>query len=374
MDKIDFYTPDDINKIFIKCIEKKNQKFINKNAIGKYFLEGNIVNEFSNKTLKRKRSKKELEFNNKFNKFNSKRIKFTCTTTNNVLHPIDFKFDLIIKAYLFDIKFKLTNYITSNNVNDLDCYNNTILYYALLKEDLNGIKYLLEIGSNNYLNFNYDTIIFESLYYNLNDIFFKLFDCNKYIGNNFRNSENNTEIFKLIILNKNISLKDKMKMIKKILSVTNINTIYLNENLIISAMSILNQKESEALVSFLLKNKFKADCYENSLLYAKMDIKGNTELLIYFSVSSKKNLLNNLIKAAIDLKRKDILKLLFRNGKNIETILIINGNRKITMWKYAKIKNNSKMYIYLKNTRTSQINEQRKLKRYCRRHCVTLIQ
>ncbi|ORX38111.1 hypothetical protein BCR36DRAFT_340214 [Piromyces finnis] len=269
----------------------------------------------------------------------------------------------IIKAYLFNENFDIKKYVNINNVNMIDRYKNLILYYALLKEDKYSILYLLSIDSDKFINLiSSENIITGIIFFNIKGILNKIFkSCrSRNLKDYFSDVNSNTELFKIIICNRQSHLYDKFDFIDCIDYYINIHKLKFHINPLVMGMMIEKEEESEKMVHYLLSKEFKIDDFDNALLYS---IKLN---LVYYT---KLKFISNLLKYSIILDCYNIINIMINNRlKNIETEIYDDDNNKVSLWKYASQQNNVKMENYLKEVHIKLIRNKR-----CKNHVVERI-
>jgi len=221
---------------------------------------------------KRYRESSEEIYNRKNKIFKSSKI-----IKNKTLKYIENKFTPLVSAYLFDKNFDIKECINDKNVNREDNYNYTIIYYALLKEDRETIEYLIKIGSNNMIStsiFKLQTIMHISIFLGLKNISLDIIEKRQNIYTMINYEEDNTGLFKSIILNDHFSLYVKKKLKKALCLRLEINKFNIWRNPLVILMNMKSENNAFKLAYFLLKkidlkidNCFK-DCYKNSLVFA----------------------------------------------------------------------------------------------------------
>ncbi|KAG4086933.1 hypothetical protein H8356DRAFT_1316427 [Neocallimastix lanati (nom. inval.)] len=277
---------------------------------------------------KRYRESSEEIYNRKNKKYeNSKIIK------NKNLKYIENKFTPLVSAYLFDKNFDIKEWINHKNVNREDYYDYTIIYYVLLNEDRETVKYIINMGNNNMIStsiFKLQTIMYTSIFLGLKDISLDIIKKGHNIYKAINHEEDNTGLFKTIILNDHFSLNDKKKLINALCLRLEINKFNICRNHLVIVMYMKSENNAYRLANFLLKeinlqedNCFK-DLYKNSLVYV---IEYNLYYFVKFLLRKefRKNYQNfyeaitYAIVKAIELKNIKILELLlnkFRGNIN----------------------------------------------------------
>ena len=249
--------------------EKESIDLLNKNNIKRhnYTNDKMVIHQ-----RKRNREVSEEIYNEK-----AKKYKYDKIIKNRTLKYIENKFTPLVSDYLFKKNFDIKKWIDSDNVNGEDNYDYTIIYYALLKEDREAIKYIIKIGSNNMIStsiFKHQTIIHVSVFLGLKDIFLDIIQGGQKILETVNHEEDNTGLFKSIVLNDHFSLYDKKKVINDLCSYIEINKIKIYRNPLVNLMNMKSEDNACKLASFLLKktnlkvdNTFK-DIFKNSLEFA----------------------------------------------------------------------------------------------------------
>ncbi|KAL6613267.1 ankyrin [Neocallimastix sp. 'constans'] len=249
--------------------EKESIDLLNKNNIKRhnYTNDRMVIHQ-----RKRNREASEEIYNEK-----AKKYKYDKIIKNRTLKYIENKFTPLVSDYLFKKNFDIKKWIDSDNVNREDNYDYTIIYYALLKEDREAIKYIIKIGSNNMIStsiFKHQTIIHVSIFLGLKDIFLDIIHRGQKIPETVNHEEDNTGLFKSIVLNDHFSLYDKKKVINDLCSYIEINKIKIYRNPLVNLMNMKSEDNACKLASFLLKktnlkvdNTFK-DIFKNSLEFA----------------------------------------------------------------------------------------------------------
>jgi len=277
---------------------------------------------------KRYRESSEEIYNRKNKKYeNSKIIK------NKNLKYIENKFTPLVSAYLFDKNFDIKEWINHKNVNREDYYDYTIIYYVLLNEDRETVKYIINMGNNNMIStsiFKLQTIMYTSIFLGLKDISLDIIKKGHNIYKAINHEEDNTGLFKTIILNDHFSLNDKKKLINALCLRLEINKFNICRNHLVIVMYMKSENNAYRLANFLLKeinlqedNCFK-DLYKNSLVYV---IEYNLYYFVKFLLRKefRKNYQNfyeaiiSAIVKAIEVKNIKILELLlnkFRGNIN----------------------------------------------------------
>ncbi|ORX39522.1 hypothetical protein BCR36DRAFT_440536, partial [Piromyces finnis] len=323
-----------------------------------------IEDENENKRLKLNNNNRHLRYH--YNERNN-------NNSNSTLYTIDCMFDNdIIKAYLFNENFDIKKYVNINNVNMIDRYKNLILYYALLKEDKYSILYLLSIDSDKFINLiSSENIITGIIFFNIKGILNKIFkSCrSRNLKDYFSDVNSNTELFKIIICNRQSHLYDKFDFIDCIDYYINIHKLKFHINPLVMGMMIEKEEESEKMVHYLLSKEFKIDDFDNALLYSiKLNLKlfkklkENSKLtyLKLFIDYTEENFISNLLKYSIILDCYNIINIMINNRlKNIETEIYDDDNNKVSLWKYASQQNNVKMENYLKEVHIKLIRNKR---------------
>jgi len=293
--------------------QNKNKKF------QKYYnYKSDIIMIHSNK---RNRESSEEIYNRKNKKFKSSKI-----IKNKTLKYIKNKFTPLVSAYLFDKNFDIKECINDKNVNREDNYNYTIIYYALLKEDRETIEYLIKIGSNNMIStsiFKLQTIMHISIFLGLKNISLDIIEKRQNIYTMINHEEDNTGLFKSIILNDHFSLYVKKKLIKALCLRLEINKFNNWRNPLVILMNMKSENNAFKLAYFFLKkmdlkidNCFK-DRYKNSLVFAtEYNLYNFVDFLLRKKYIDNYENIRNAIKSAIfkaiELKNIKILELLLK--------------------------------------------------------------
>ncbi|ORX38141.1 hypothetical protein BCR36DRAFT_442625 [Piromyces finnis] len=296
-----------------------------------------IDDENENKRLKLNNNNRHLRYH--YNERNN-------NNSNSTLYTIDCMFDNdIIKAYLFNENFDIKKYVNINNVNMIDRYKNLILYYALLKEDKYSILYLLSIDSDKFINLiSSENIITGIIFFNIKGILNKIFkSCrSRNLKDYFSDVNSNTELFKIIICNRQSHLYDKFDFIDCIDYYINIHKLKFHINPLVMGMMIEKEEESEKMVYYLLSKEFKIDDFDNALLYSiKLNLVYYTKLFLKYIKKGRRNYINigkaicSALNMAIETENINILKLILRYFKG--NINYVNGKIPIIQ---AIIKNN----------------------------------
>ncbi|KAL6589215.1 ankyrin, partial [Neocallimastix sp. 'constans'] len=228
--------------------EKESIDLLNKNNIKRhnYTNDKMVIHQ-----RKRNREVSEEIYNEK-----AKKYKYDKIIKNRTLKYIENKFTPLVSDYLFKKNFDIKKWIDSDNVNGEDNYDYTIIYYALLKEDREAIKYIIKIGSNNMIStsiFKHQTIIHVSVFLGLKDIFLDIIQGGQKILETVNHEEDNTGLFKSIVLNDHFSLYDKKKVINDLCSYIEINKIKIYRNPLVNLMNMKSEDNACKLASFLLK-------------------------------------------------------------------------------------------------------------------------
>ncbi|KAL6588648.1 ankyrin [Neocallimastix sp. 'constans'] len=270
---------------------------------------------------KRYRESSEEIYDRKNKKFKSSKI-----INNKTLKYIKNKFTALVSDYLFQKNFDIKEWINHKNVNREDNYDYTIIYYSLLKEDRETIKYLINMGSNNMIStsiFKLQTIMHIAIFLGLKDISLDIIEKIQNINTVINHEEDNTGLFKSIMLNDHFSLHDKKKLINALCLRLEINKFNIWRNPLVIVMNMKSENNAYKLAYFLLKkinlkidNCFK-DLYKNSLVFA---IEYNLYNFVEFLLEKKfKNNYENIYQAmkpaivkAIELKNIKILELLLK--------------------------------------------------------------
>ncbi|OUM56509.1 hypothetical protein PIROE2DRAFT_18863 [Piromyces sp. E2] len=289
-----------VNKVIFDYLIKENER--NDNISYKDSNRFNDMTSFSsNNYYERCRNSRKRKFIEDTNHYgNYKRIKYI---SKKVLKTVDYKFDSFIYSYLFDIDFNIKEFINKENVDTLDCYDKTILYYAFLKYDIETIKYLIRIYS--------DKIIKVSLFDDILDLSL-LFNC--------------TEIFFEVIRNNN-----------ELCFIEDISRWDLENNPIVMSMSISSDYESKSMIYHLLKKGAMSFAIEEAIEKGKssmLDI-----LLIYYPYNKNYLKLTHYypLLEAIYRNNFSIVQLLVKKGLNVNEKVY----QKLTMLHHAFIKENA---------------------------------
>ncbi|KAG4082686.1 hypothetical protein H8356DRAFT_1284280 [Neocallimastix lanati (nom. inval.)] len=301
--------------------EKESIDLLNKNNIKRHNYKNDriVIHQ-----RKRNRETSEEIYNEKVKKY-----KYDKIIKNRTLKYIENKFTPLVSDYLFKKDFDIKKLIDSDNVNREDNYDYTIIYYALLKEDREAIKYIIKIGSNNMIStsiFKHQTIIHVSIFLGLKDIFHDIIHQGQKILETVNHEEDNTGLFKSIVLNDHFSLYDKIDVINDLCSYIEINKIKIYRNPLVNLMNMKSEDNACTLASFLLKktnlkvdNPFK-DIYKNSLEFAiEYNLYNFVELLLRKTFRRNYHnfykALKSAIVKAIKVKNIKILELLLGEFK-----------------------------------------------------------
>ncbi|KAG4101161.1 hypothetical protein H8356DRAFT_1272593 [Neocallimastix lanati (nom. inval.)] len=301
--------------------EKESIDLLNKNNIKRHNYKNDriVIHQ-----RKRNREASEESYNEK-----AKKYKYDKIIKNRTLKYIENKFTPLVSDYLFKKDFDIKKFIDSDNVNREDNYDYTIIYYALLKEDREAIKYIIKIGSNNMIStsiFKHQTIIHVSIFLGLKDIFHDIIHRGQKILETVNHEEDNTGLFKSIVLNDHFSLYDKIDVINDLCSYIEINKIKIYRNPLVNLMNMKSEDNACTLASFLLKktnlkvdNPFK-DIFKNSLEFAiEYNLYNFVELLLRKTFRRNYHnfykALKSAIVKAIKVKNIKILELLLDKFK-----------------------------------------------------------
>ncbi|OUM67199.1 hypothetical protein PIROE2DRAFT_5468 [Piromyces sp. E2] len=243
-----------VNKVIFDYLIEENKR--NDNIPYKDSNRFNDTTSFSSNNYYERygnsRKRKFIEDTNHYD--NYKRIKYI---SKKVLKTVNCKFDSFIYSYLFDIDFNVKEFINEKNVDTLDCYDKTILYYAFLKYDIETIKYLIRIYSDKIIKVSLSGDILDlSLLFNCPEIFVEVIRNNSPIEYYLKYKPNITNMFRLIICNSEISLYNKKKIIDELCFIEDIGRWDLENNPIVMSMSISSDYECQSMIYHLLKKGF----------------------------------------------------------------------------------------------------------------------
>jgi len=238
-----------------------------------------------------------------------------------------------IIAYLLNYCEIFKCLVENSDVNERDIYGNTILYYALLKEDTEIISYLIKLGAD--VNIKINTIekgkhhhsIFYSIIIGRKDIFMALFENNEILYDT-PNDQNQTPLI-FLINNHNFSIKDKLEMIEKLLkrganvnfidSFNNSPLIYAVQNRQLLVLKLLVQYGAN--INYINKGK---SVLMNAIELGEVDI---TKYLIEHHANvyfKDKYDYYDMIEAIDEHRKTEMFDFLFRSNINIFPLHIIN--------------------------------------------------
>ncbi|KAG4081722.1 hypothetical protein H8356DRAFT_1394845 [Neocallimastix lanati (nom. inval.)] len=366
--------------ILYKNYEKESIDDLNKNRIKGYNYSKDIMTINQNKRYRA--STDEIY------QWKNKKIKYNNITINTTLKYIKNIFEPHVYSYLFDKNFNIKKWINiNNNINEDDNYDYKIVYYTIIKEDREIIKYIINHESDYMIRsygYKYETILYISIILGLKDVFLDIIQMGKNIRETIMNNNHYAMLIKTIILNDYFSFKDKEDLINALFNLINIHEFYIYEDVLFILMDMKSKDDAYKLACFFLERiNLKIDyqwndIYKNSLYYAvdynlyeivklllKKEFRYNFEIskdaIIYSIIKAirLKNikivtlLLNNYngntnwfnsyrvcpIKLAVDSNDLNLVKLFVDRGSNL-TDNIIYG-RKYSILYYALIKNDS---------------------------------
>ena len=267
---------------------------------------------------------------------------------------INYSFNPLIISYLLNkkdiFKFLLKNY---KNINEVDSNNYTILHYAVLKEDIETIKILLNKKAN--INFQLDEYgrghsafdIFIAI--GNEEIFTLLLNSDK-VHVNQPNQKEELPICS-IIKNPHLSLNEKISWIEKILEKgAKLNLIDVGEYLpICQAIKC----HSLSLIKFLVEKGAQIKIYDRNnntpLIYAILE--GDILIIQYFidsGIDVNYSYNNQLpLEIAIRWSRLEVVKLLVKNGANIDKNITDYYGKEISILGYAIQYNEVEIVDYL---------------------------
>ena len=159
-----------------------------------------------------------------------------------------YKFTPLIVSYLLDYKEIFKYLIKHSNINEIDGYGYNILDYAILKEDLKTINYLIENGAD--ITSRDNTPLKISISIENRDIFNILLHHDDINFN--ENDEHKDSILMTIIKSRHISTEDKIEMITSLLCKEyDINSKDNHQN---SPLIYSIQMDTFPLTKFLIEN------------------------------------------------------------------------------------------------------------------------
>ncbi|ORX76885.1 ankyrin [Anaeromyces robustus] len=271
---------------------------------------------------------KEILHNNN-NKYDNKNNTLVNENSNN--EYIDFNFTPLILSYLLNRK-EIFNYLMKcYSINELDSYGNNLFYYAIMKEDIHMLKYLINIGiiqirMNKFFHSSLDI----SMYIKNKEIFYLLLDNNNNLSN-IPNKYGDVPLITIIKSN-NYTIEDKKEMINYLIKKgADIN--YISKYGYIPLIYAIQEKSLE-LVNQLIENDAEInyiDSYgDTPLVYAvKEDELSIVKLLIekgaeidYIDENGY-----SLLNYAIQNKSLSMINLLIENGININININISNNK-----------------------------------------------
>ncbi|ORX85680.1 ankyrin [Anaeromyces robustus] len=230
------------------------------------------------------------------------------------------KFTALIFSYFIQNQniFKLL--LKKFDINEKDGYGNTLLYYAILKEDINTINDLINLGVDvNYVSNNHGSEYHYAL------------EISIYIGNK--------DIFYCLVNQENIDL-NLMNHKKESLLMTIIKS------------SLFSLEDKIAMMETVLKkgsriNFYRDDCYSPLIYSIQENSIPLTNLLIKYGANV--NFINKIdfkspLEFALQSKSLPMMKLLIQNGANIN--VNIGGEMSTLLW-YALKEGEMEIVNYL---------------------------
>eukprot|EP00833_Pecoramyces_ruminatium_P005918 jgi/Orpsp1_1/1179950/evm.model.c7180000071522.1 len=161
------------------------------------------------------------------------------------------KFTPLTLSYLLNYKEIFKYLIRHSNINELDGYGYNILYYAILKEDIETINYLIENNNRVNINLNDNLAIKISICIENKNIF-NILLSNENIEMSNKNNRYEDSFLMSILKCRNLTLDEKIEMITSLIRKEYIiNTKDNNQN---SPLAYSIQMNSFPLIKFLVEN------------------------------------------------------------------------------------------------------------------------
>jgi len=258
----------------------------------------------------------------------------TLLNENEKIYEDDFNYSgftpLIISYFLNSQEiFKiLLNYV---NINEVDQFGNTVFYYSLIKEDIETLKYLIEIGVeiNIQNKFKYTiSPLHISIDIGNKEIFLLLLDSKNLLVN--EPNEHGEIPLMTLLINKKFSDKDKIQMIKCLIH-RGANVNYVNEKNGKSCLSYAIKMKSIDLIRLLIQkgalvNYVVGNTIQSSLIYA-LHLGDLDTLKCLIENIPENNILNGFIEELVENYEKnlneEIFEYLVKYNINNITIRII---------------------------------------------------
>jgi len=283
-------------------------------------------------------------------------------------------------AYLLNYYEIFQCLVENSDVNERDNYGNTILYYALVKEDVKTIKYLINLGADVNIKigskeYGKDHLsIFYSIIIGNKDIFLMLIENNDILYD-VPNDQNQTPLIYLMN-DHHFLLKDKLEMIEKLLIKganvnfidnyknspliyavqnrqlpiikllvkygANVNYINKGKSLLMYAIELGEVKITKYLIDHHANVYFK-DKFDYYDMIEAIDENRKTEMFEYLTRSNVNIFPSHIIKDIIHDERFYLLKILISNHVNIN----MKDSKGNTPLVYAIKKRSQQMVDYL---------------------------
>jgi len=311
------------NKIFEIDNESLNSECIDdfyKNKIDELLSEKNIENSF-NEYMKL--------FNKDINEiYSAFNIDYSSYNDNLQCNSIKFRFTPLILSYLLN-KTEIFNFLVKNcNINEVDSFEYTILHYAIFKEDVKLIKYLLSKNAD--VNYHSNkkgrgqSAIDIAICIGNKDIFFLLIDSGK-VELDQINQKNEIPLISIIKSTK-LDLEEQKIWIKKLLQ--NGADINIIDKCECSPLSQAIKCHSLSLTKFLVEHGANIEVYD----------KNNNGPLTFAIFENNIPIIQYLIDCGVDLNPIDenkqnplevairwgylsVVKILVENGADVNCVI-----------------------------------------------------